>query len=238
MTSSKHIPIVVHAIAACDPYGTIGRGNSLPWPPNPADMEQFKETTYGHTVIMGTNTYESLPERFYLTGFPGRRTIVVGDSYLTKFDTDLAHPIHDVDIKGVEFIGGGSRLPNAVSRLSTPAHILGYLNDTPNLARVGKDGKHHVFIIGGKAFFEMFIDGSFEKPDHGASMGQLYLTVMNRPWAGNVKVKGLIEVVNSAFGDTRRVSKDGNIPAWELAGSILRNTSFTNYRIKPIWQQV
>ena len=39
----------------------------------PADMRHFKETTIGHTVIMGRRTYDSLPKG----ALPDRRNIVV-----------------------------------------------------------------------------------------------------------------------------------------------------------------
>ena len=39
----------------------------------PNDMKRFKETTTGHTVIMGKNTFESFPKR----PLPNRRNIVL-----------------------------------------------------------------------------------------------------------------------------------------------------------------
>lgn len=50
-------------IAACDDKRGIGIDNKLPWT-NKADMAHFRTTTTGHTVIMGRNTYESIPREF------------------------------------------------------------------------------------------------------------------------------------------------------------------------------
>ena len=53
-------------IAAIDKNRVIGKGNTIPWH-LPADFAHFKETTAGHPVIMGLNTYKSigrpLPQR-------------------------------------------------------------------------------------------------------------------------------------------------------------------------------
>mmetsp|Transcript_33021 Transcript_33021/g.51633 ORF Transcript_33021/g.51633 Transcript_33021/m.51633 type:complete len:516 (-) Transcript_33021:48-1595(-) len=64
----------VSVIVAADPNGGIGCGNSLPWH-LPSDMKHFKETTTKvpavkdgtpkvNAVIMGRNTYESIPEKY------------------------------------------------------------------------------------------------------------------------------------------------------------------------------
>ncbi|MDG3012200.1 dihydrofolate reductase [Rhodococcus sp. D2-41] len=54
--------------------GVIGRDNAIPWR-LPEDMAHFKQTTTGHTVVMGRRTWDSLPPRF--RPLPGRRNIVV-----------------------------------------------------------------------------------------------------------------------------------------------------------------
>lgn len=61
-------------IAAVARNGVIGKGNQLLWR-LPEDMQFFKTTTFGHTVIMGRKTWDSLPPRF--RPLPGRRNIVV-----------------------------------------------------------------------------------------------------------------------------------------------------------------
>lgn len=52
----------------------IGKDGRLPWH-LPGDLKRFKELTTGHAVIMGRNTYESLPEKF--RPLPDRVNIVV-----------------------------------------------------------------------------------------------------------------------------------------------------------------
>lgn len=55
----------------------IGARQGLPWS-LPEDMRHFREITNRGVVIMGRNTYLSLPERF--RPLPGRRNIVLSMS--------------------------------------------------------------------------------------------------------------------------------------------------------------
>lgn len=48
-------------IVARSEGGVIGNKNRMPWN-LPGDMQFFKETTIGHPVIMGRNTFESFPK--------------------------------------------------------------------------------------------------------------------------------------------------------------------------------
>ncbi len=59
----------------------LGKNNSLIWHFK-EDMKFFKETTMGHTVVMGLNTYKSLPGNL-----PGRHIIVVSNDLIDGVDT-------------------------------------------------------------------------------------------------------------------------------------------------------
>lgn len=56
----------------------IGRNGTLPWH-LPEDLANFKRITWGHAVIMGRHTFESLPHG----ALPGRRNIVVSTTLNT-----------------------------------------------------------------------------------------------------------------------------------------------------------
>lgn len=64
-------------IVACDALGGIGIGNKLPWH-IPQDLAHFKKVTSGKPVVMGKNTFQSLP--FVL---PGRLNIVISSTLTT-----------------------------------------------------------------------------------------------------------------------------------------------------------
>ena len=58
-------------VAVAENYA-IGKNNDLLWH-LPADFKHFKEITTGHTVIMGLNTFYSLPNG----ALPNRKNIVI-----------------------------------------------------------------------------------------------------------------------------------------------------------------
>ena len=53
----------VSLIVAVAENGVIGKDNDLIWN-LPKDMRFFKETTWGHHVIMGRKNFESIPKRY------------------------------------------------------------------------------------------------------------------------------------------------------------------------------
>lgn len=61
----------ISMIAAVGKNLELGKGNDLIWHFK-EDMKFFKETTTGHTVIMGRKTFESLPK-----ALPNRKNIVI-----------------------------------------------------------------------------------------------------------------------------------------------------------------
>lgn len=65
-------------IVACDPKGGIGYKNKLPWDKLQGDLPRFKELTTGKVVVMGRNTWDSLPVK----PLPNRTNFVVtSDSF-------------------------------------------------------------------------------------------------------------------------------------------------------------
>lgn len=64
---------MLRMIVATGWLGEIGKNNSLLWD-IPEDLKLFKEKTEGSTVIMGKNTFDSLP---FLQGLPNRVNYVL-----------------------------------------------------------------------------------------------------------------------------------------------------------------
>ncbi len=64
----------ISIVVAISNNNAIGGKGSLLWK-LPQDMKRFKEITYGHHVLMGRKTYESIPEKF--RPLTGRVNIVV-----------------------------------------------------------------------------------------------------------------------------------------------------------------
>lgn len=97
-------------IVAYDTNRAIGRDGDIPWMGQlPIDMRHFRDTTRGHTVIMGRKTFESLPEAS--RPLPGRHNIVLTLSRRAIAGVSLAHSINEaLDIAGKDgfVIGGGT----------------------------------------------------------------------------------------------------------------------------------
>ena len=69
----------------------IGKDNGIPWS-NPADMKWFRETTMGHTVIMGRKTYDSIGKPL-----DGRYNIIVSSQCMSVDDTDVSTWVPSLD---------------------------------------------------------------------------------------------------------------------------------------------
>lgn len=101
------------AIWAQDENGLIGKGDKLPWS-LPADLAHFKETTTGHTMVMGRVTFDGMGKR----ALPNRHTIVLttDKSYQTESDrVTILNSIEEVlnlyqQQDGTLFVVGGSKI--------------------------------------------------------------------------------------------------------------------------------
>jgi len=96
-------------IAAIASNRVIGKGNDIPWR-IPGEQQRFKKITWGHTLIMGRKTYESIGRPL-----PGRRNIVVtrnetydapGCEVTNSFDSALSLCEGEAKV----FIIGGAQL--------------------------------------------------------------------------------------------------------------------------------
>lgn len=106
MNLEKNLSIIV---ALADDYA-IGRNNDLIWHIG-ADLKRFKSLTTGHSVVMGRNTWESLPKR----PLPNRRNIVLThDESFSPEGAEAAHTVQEVLglVRGEEevFVMGGAAL--------------------------------------------------------------------------------------------------------------------------------
>ncbi len=103
-------------VVAIGANGVIGRDGQMPWP-RTGDQVQFKELTWGHPIVMGRTTYQSIGRPL-----PGRTSVVLtrahdwdpgDDAVLVAHDLPtalrLGHEIDD-DI----FVIGGAEVYAAV----------------------------------------------------------------------------------------------------------------------------
>lgn len=114
-------------IVAYDENRGIGKNNKIPWH-IPDDLKSFKIRTYGSPVIMGRNTWESLPKRS--RPLPGRLNIVVSrrmenlDCADTLVVASLEHAIEVAQYAAtpahpIWIIGGGAIYQQALESETT-----------------------------------------------------------------------------------------------------------------------
>ena len=119
--------MILSIISAIGKNNEIGKGNTLLWD-LPRDMKHFRETTAGHTVVMGQKTFESLgqDENGKLgRPLPNRRNIVI------TLDKNFSYD-------GVEVV-------------YSPEALIELLNNT-------EKENSECFVIGGGQIYKLFID--------------------------------------------------------------------------------
>jgi len=98
----------ISIIVAIASNRAIGKDNRLLWHLSD-DLKRFKKLTTGHTLIMGRNTFLSLPNG----ALPNRRHIVISDIPEESFEgCEMAHSIEEaIELAGTSeecfVIGGG-----------------------------------------------------------------------------------------------------------------------------------
>lgn len=99
--------MIITLVAAHDPNLVIGKDGGLPWR-YPEDLKHFKQTTLGHTIIMGRGVFEELNN----IPLPGRNNIVLSttrnyDNVITYNSLEDALDSLGDDEDEVFIIGGG-----------------------------------------------------------------------------------------------------------------------------------
>lgn len=98
---------MISMIAAMDEQRVIGHQNTMPWH-LPAELQYFKTTTMGHTVVMGRKTFESIGRPL-----PGRRNVVLTRQRdWQAVGVDVIHAVEELAVQEGEelFIIGGAEL--------------------------------------------------------------------------------------------------------------------------------
>jgi len=93
-------------VVAYDEDLAIAKGGKIPWH-LPEDMKHFKNLTWGHVVVMGRKTWDSLPERF--RPLPGRTNVVISRQAHEQESTDSVRWVSSIDeaINVSEELSGG-----------------------------------------------------------------------------------------------------------------------------------
>lgn len=113
----------ISMIAAIGKNNELGKDNNLIWY-LPEDLKFFKETTTGHTIVMGMNTLNSLPRKL-----KNRRYIVITTKNI-ELDPDIK-VVHSIDelleyintLDEETFIIGGASIYNQMIDYSDKMYL-------------------------------------------------------------------------------------------------------------------
>lgn len=119
MTNKQKSASLCIAVATGENF-EIGKNNQLLWH-MPADLKFFKQTTSGHTVIMGRKTFESVGKPL-----PNRRNIVITRDRELKIDqVEVVHSLDEAlnvtrnEEKPVFIVGGAEIYRQALPKTDT-----------------------------------------------------------------------------------------------------------------------
>lgn len=105
-------------IIAFDPKGGIGYNGGLPWTNLQGDLPRFKALTTNKVIVMGRNTWDSLPKQ----PLPNRINVVVTRTDIDGITTFTDMPDKDtMDLSDVWLIGG-AKLINTSWHLIDEVH--------------------------------------------------------------------------------------------------------------------
>jgi dihydrofolate reductase len=137
MSNRIRLPSISFVVARSYPHNIIGRDNKLPWHQR-KDLQRFKQITFGHPVIMGRSTFDSIGRPL-----PGRANIIVSKrppndphaNIWNRTDTTmlwsqsredamyLADIIALSTLKTEFFVIGGEQMYNLYGRLCNRIHL-------------------------------------------------------------------------------------------------------------------
>lgn len=114
--------MLISMIAAMAENRVIGDQGRLPWH-LPTDLKRFKQLTWGHTLLMGRRTFESIGRPL-----PGRRTIVLSrDSSFQASGCDVASGIHEAlalaEAAAQLFVCGGAEIYRQMLPMTERIHL-------------------------------------------------------------------------------------------------------------------
>ncbi|OZT10812.1 dihydrofolate reductase [Priestia aryabhattai] len=112
---------MISLIVAMDNNRLIGKENDLPWR-LPADLQYFKQTTTGHTIVMGRKTFESIGKPL-----PNRRNVILtGNKDYHHEGVKVIHSVDDLislEEESEFFVIGGATVYEQTMNVATRLYV-------------------------------------------------------------------------------------------------------------------
>jgi dihydrofolate reductase len=117
--------MAINIIVAMTEGRVIGDKGSIPWK-IPEETKLFKELTTGNIVIMGRNTWDSLPPKF--RPLPNRTNIVISTTMQEQAEVIVCKTIKEAmqkthNYQGEVFCIGGAQIYSAMLPMADTLHI-------------------------------------------------------------------------------------------------------------------
>lgn len=117
---------MISMIVCLSENNVIGNNNTMPWN-LPEDLRYFKNTTLGHKIVMGRNTFDSLG-----SALPGRENIILSSSIVESNSFKVYRNVESIlnlcnSLKDEEiFIIGGSQIYKSFLPYSDKLYVTKY----------------------------------------------------------------------------------------------------------------
>ncbi len=112
---------MISLIVAMDNNRLIGKENDLPWR-LPADLQYFKQTTTGHTIVMGRKTFESIGKPL-----PNRSNVILtGNKDYYHEGVKVIHSVDDLmslEEESELFVIGGATVYEQTMNVATRLYV-------------------------------------------------------------------------------------------------------------------
>lgn len=134
--------MLISMIAAIDKNGAIGKDGKLPWN-IPSDLKMFKNYTMGKAIVMGYNTFLSLPS--ILNG--RHNVILTNKSNLSELQIAAEKFVS-------KYMDDENKKTTTVFRITCPLDLFVYVN---YCEKIGISPPEEICIIGGEQTYKTFM---------------------------------------------------------------------------------
>jgi dihydrofolate reductase len=142
----KNNNMLISAIVATDLNLAIGKNNQIPWSA-PADMAFFKQKTLNHCVLMGFNTFLSLPKLL-----PNRCNIVLTKKNIAELNQNEAK----LNQNKAKLNPNKAKLNPNITQTDTTSCF--FVNDFLAAVQIAKSrAETELFIIGGQQIYTQLL---------------------------------------------------------------------------------
>lgn len=125
----------MNAIFAVNAVDSFGDGKTMPWPHSSVDLKRFKTITNGHTILMGSNTWNSdMPKPL-----PNRRNCVLSSS-LVDSRCEVFNSVQDFMMASLSseqvFVIGGVQVLSVMRQFISKIYLTRFKSNEESIVKL------------------------------------------------------------------------------------------------------